>query len=206
MATDDPTTETETETPTETPTETEATKAGADKAIEALKAENERIKKAMAENNRKSAADRARLKDIDDEAKERENAKLGESEKLRKQLKELEDQKRESDQLAARLQEDLIARRIDTEIERAARPLFTHPEVAVRMVERERIVHDPDTDKVSGIKEALDAVLKKYPDLGTAARGAGSPAAMRQKRPEGGGEKQADLRAEFAKMGGYEKM
>jgi ParB-like chromosome segregation protein Spo0J len=209
MATDD-ITQTETETPTETPTETAADKAGADKATEALKAEAERLKKALAETNRKAQADRLRLADIDREAKEREDAKLGESERLGKRLKELEDQKREAEQRAAKLEADLLDRKIDQAIERSAAALFTHPEIASRLVDRARIVHDPDTDKISGIKDALEAVLKQYPGLGSAQRGGGSPAAMRTKRPEGGGtggggEKQ-DLRAEFARMGGYEAM
>jgi hypothetical protein len=211
MATDDTTTQTDdTETPTETPTETATDKAGADKATEALKAEAERLKKALAETNRKAQADRLRLADIDREAKEREDAKLGESERLGKRLKELEDQKREAEQRAAKLEAEVLAARVNQEIERAAAGHFGHPEVAPLVVDRDRITVDPDTGKITGIKDAIEAVLKRYPKLGEAQRGAGSPAAMSPKRPGGGGtggggEKQ-DLRAEFARMGGYEAM
>jgi flagellar biosynthesis GTPase FlhF len=215
MATDDTTTD-DTTTQDDPPAETATGKTGADpttdKATEALKAENERIKKALAETNRKAAADRKFREDVERERQQAEDAKLGESEQLRKQLKALEAEKRAAEQESAQLKADLVERRIDTEIERAATGHFLHPEIASQVVDRERITHDPDTGKISGIKDAIDAVLKKYPGLGTAQRGGGSPAAMRQKRPEGGGgqgggnEKQADLRTEFARMGGYEPL
>jgi hypothetical protein len=213
MATDDLTTDDTTQ--DDPPAETATGKTGAtndDKATEALKAENERIKKALAETNRKAAADRKFREDVERERQQQEEAKLGETDLLRKQLKALEAEKRAAEQESAQLKADLIERRIDTEIERAATGHFLHPEIASQVVDRERITHDPDTGKISGIKDAIDAVLKKYPGLGSAQRGGGSPAAMRQKRPEGGGtgagggEKQADLRTEFARMGGYEAL
>jgi hypothetical protein len=209
MATDDITTDIET--PNDPPAETATGTTGADKATEAIKAENERIKKALAETNRKAAADRKFREDVERERQQAEDAKLGETEQLRKQVKSLEAEKRAAEQESAQLKADLVERRIDTEIERAATGHFLHPEIAAQVVDRERITHDPDTGKISGIKDAIDAVLKKYPGLGSAQRGGGSPAAMRQKRPEGGGaggggEKQADLRTEFARMGGYEAL
>jgi hypothetical protein len=212
MATDTDTTTDDT-TQDDTSAET-ATKSGADpttdKATESLKAESERLKKALHEANRKAAADRKRLEDIDNEAKERENAKLGESERLKKQLKEYEDKAREAEQRAADAEAAVLAARINQEIERAAIGHFIHPELASQVVDRERITHDPDTGKISGIKDAIEAVLKKYPGLALAQRGGGSPAAMTPKRPGGGGaaaggEKQ-DLRAEFARAGNYEPL
>jgi multidrug efflux pump subunit AcrA (membrane-fusion protein) len=208
MATDDPTTDIETQ--DDPPAETATGTTGADKATEQLKAENERIKKALAETNRKAAADRKFREDVERERQQQEDAKLGETEQLRKQVKSLEAEKRAAEQESAQLKADLVERRIDTEIERAATGHFLHPEIAAQVVDRERITHDPDTGKISGIKDAIDAVLKKYPGLAVARRGGGSPAAMPPKRPEGGGagggDKQADLRAEFARMGGYEPM
>jgi hypothetical protein len=207
--TDDVQTDTETDTETNPQAETAADKSGSDKRTKDLEAEAERLRTALKETNRKAAADRKRLEDIDNEAKERENAKLGESERLGKRLKELEDAKREAEARAAKLEADLLARRIDTEIERYATPFFVHPELAPGMVDRDRIHYDPDTGKIGGIKEAVDAVLKKYPEIGSAQRGGGSPQAMRTKQSPGtggGGDKQAELRTEFAKMGGYEQM
>jgi hypothetical protein len=213
MATDIDTTTDDTTTHDDASAET-ATKTGADqgndKTIEQLKAENERIKKAIAESNRKGAADRKFREDVERERQQQEDAKLGETEQLRKQVKSLEAEKRAAEQESAQLKADLVERRIDTEIERAATGHFLHPEIAAQVVDRERITHDPDTGKISGIKDAIDAVLKKYPGLAVARRGGGSPAAMPPKRPEGGGagagDKQADLRTEFARMGGYEPM
>jgi hypothetical protein len=213
MATDD--IQTDTETLDDPPAETATGKTGAtndDKATEALRAEAERLKKVLAEVNRKALADRKFREDVERERQQAEDAKLGEAEQLRKQLKALEAEKRAAEQESAQFKADLVERRIDTEIERAAMGQFLHPEIAAQVVDRERISHDPDTGKISGIKDAIDAVLKKYPGLGTAQRGGGSPAAMKTRRPEagggqgGGGDKQADLRAEFARLGGYEPL
>jgi uncharacterized membrane protein YqiK len=211
MATDTDTTAHEDQTQAETSAETATTKAGADqaadRATEQLRAENERIKKALAEANRKATADRKRLEDIDREKQEREDEKLGEGERLKKQLKESDDRARESEQRAAKLEDDLLQSRIDQAIERAAAPLFLHPEVASRLVDRARILHDPETGKITGIKDALEAVLKQYPGLALANRGGGSPQAMRTRRPgDGGGEKTPGLREEFARLGNYEPM
>jgi vancomycin resistance protein YoaR len=210
MATDtDTTTETDETTQDDPQAVTAAEKAGADKATETLKAEAERLRKALSEANRKALADRKRLEDIDKENEARETAKLGEAEQLKRQLKALEAEKRAAEHEAAQLKADLLTKRIDTEIERAAMGQFLHPELAPQVVDRERINHDPDTGKISGIKDAIEAVLKKYPGLGSAQRGGGSPQAMRTKQSGGtggGGDKQAELRTEFAKMGGYEQL
>jgi Skp family chaperone for outer membrane proteins len=216
MATDD-TTKTDDTTQDDPPAETATGKTGADpttdKTTEALRAENERIKKALAETNRKALADRKRLEDIDREKQEREDEKLGEAERLKKQLKESEDAKRAAEQLAAKLEEQVIAGRIDQAIERAAKNLFIDPDLAPKVIDRTRITYDPDTDKISGIKEALEAVLKQFPTLGGAQRGGGSPAAMRTRQPGGGhtpaaseADRMAGIREEMARMVDYEPM
>lgn len=199
----------------DTSAETAAGRAGADDApVDAarLKAENERIKKALSETNRKAAADRKFREDVERERQQAEDAKLGETEQLRKTLKALEAEKRAAEQEAQQLRADLIERRIDAEIERAAGGQFLHPELASQVVDRERITHDPDTGKISGIKDAIEAVLKKYPGLAAVQRGGGSPAAMRTRQPAvGGGQndresRQPDLRTEFARIGNYESL
>jgi hypothetical protein len=76
MATDtDTTTETDETTQDDPQAVTAAEKAGADKATETLKAEAERLRKALSEANRKALADRKRLEDIDKENEARETAK-----------------------------------------------------------------------------------------------------------------------------------
>jgi ribosomal protein L16 Arg81 hydroxylase len=211
MATDD-TTNDDTTTLPDPPAETATGKAGAthdDKATEALRAEAERLRKALAETNRKALADRKFREDVEREKQEKEDQKLGEAERLRKQLQEAEDRTRDAEQRTAKLEADLIERRIDQAIERAAVPLFTRPELASKLVDRARITYDPDADKIGGIKDALESLLKQYPEIGTAHRGGGSPQAMKTRRPEqggGGGNKEPGLREEFAAMGNYEKM
>jgi hypothetical protein len=214
MATD---TDTKTDDPThdDPPAET-ATKTGADpttdKETAQLKAENERIKKALAETNRKAAADRKFREDVERERQEQEDAKLGEAEQLRKQLKALEAEKRAAEQETIQLKADLVERKIAEAIGWAAAGHFLHPEIAAQVVDRERITYDPDTGKITGIKDAIDAVLKKYPGLGTAQRGGGSPAAMRVRQPGGGGggggetDQMASIREEMARMVDYEPM
>jgi vancomycin resistance protein YoaR len=219
MATDDTTTHADdTQAHDETHAETAADRTGADHddidnvSAAKLKAENERIKKALAETNRKAAADRKFREDVERERQQQEDAKLGEAEQLRKQLKAIEAEKRAAEEESARLRADLIERRIDAEIERAASGRFAHPELAPQVIDRERISHDPDTGKISGIKDAIDAVLKKYPGLEAVQRGGGSPAAMRTRQPAvGGGQndresRQPGLREEFLKIGNYEPL
>jgi septal ring factor EnvC (AmiA/AmiB activator) len=103
MATDTDTTTDDTTTQDDPPTEMAAEKAGADKATETLKAEAERLRKALSEANRKALADRKRLEDIDKENEARETAKLGEAEQLKRQLKALEAEKRAAEHEAAQL-------------------------------------------------------------------------------------------------------
>src|SRR3954471_4466196 len=128
MATEDTTThDDDTTAQPETHAETAADRAAADHdtgTVDAarLRAENERIKKALAETNRKAAADRKFREDVERERQQAEDARLGEAEQLRKQLKAFEAEKRESEQRAVKLEAALLERRVDTEIERYARP------------------------------------------------------------------------------------
>jgi hypothetical protein len=216
MATETDTTTDDTTHDDTTSAETATTKSGADpttdKALEAAKAEIQRVREQLKETNRKAAGDRKFREDVERERQQAEDAKLGEAEQLRKQLKALEAEKRAAEQESAQFKAELVERRIDTEIERAAIGHFLHPELASQVVDRERITHDPDTGKITGIKDAIEAILKKYPGLGSAQRGGGSPAAMRIRQPGGGGhgggeaDQMAGIREEMARMVDYEPM
>lgn len=90
----------------------------------------------------------------------------------------------------ARLEADLLAQRLAHEIERMARGLMTYPELAVKLVDRNLIEHDPETGKISGVREALQILLRAAPSLAAGrsrGTGGGSPAAMRFKQPGGNG-------------------
>lgn len=158
---------------------------------EELRAEAERLRKQLKETNRKAAADRKRLEEVDREKREKEESKLSETARMRRRLDESEASLRELRDENEKLRVELQNQRIDREIERAAIGQFEYPQAAARLVDRDRISVDPETGKIAGVKDALDRVLKDYPGMATARRGGGSPAAMRTRRP-GAGDGAAD--------------
>lgn len=175
-----------------------------------LQAEAETLRRQLKEANRKAAADRHRLAEIDRERQEKEDSKLSETAKLKKQVEAERESRREAEQKVAKLEADAFNARLDREIERHAKGLFVDPEIAPRLVNRDLIEHDPETNKFSRIKDALERVLKDYPSVGVAARGGGSPAAMRTKRPgqgDGqGGNQLPPLMQDFLSTGNYEAL
>lgn len=218
MATEDIETQDETTEDVETrqaETATEAAATEADetqgKSAQELAAEAERLRRQLKETNRKAAADRLRLAEIDREKQEKEDAKLSETARLKKQLKAEEDARRAAEARAEKLQGDLINRRIDQEIERAAIGQFEYPQAASKLVDRSRIEYDPESDKVTGIKDALERLIKEYPGMATAKRGGGSPAAMTVRRPGAGAgagvpEGAPSLLDQWVKTGNYDQM
>lgn len=133
-------------------------------------------RKALVERNRENQKLRARLDEIERRETERTEALLPEQEKTKRELVNAKARLTELESELATAKQQRITARIDYEIERQAVTLFQNPELALRLVDRNLIDIDEETDKVTGIKEALFAVIKAYPDLGKekSARG-GSP-------------------------------
>jgi membrane protein involved in colicin uptake len=175
-----------------------------------LQAEAETLRRQLKEANRKAAADRHRLAEIDRERQEKEDSKLSETAKLKKQVEAERESKRELQQENEKLKAEAFNTRLDREIERAAKGLFADPELAPKLVDKNLIDHDPETGKFARIKDAIERVLKDHPGLANAQRGGGSPAAMRTKRPgqgDGqGGNQLPPLMQDFLASGNYEAL
>jgi hypothetical protein len=196
-----------------TQAETAATEAeveaAPDKSTDELKAEADKLRKQLKETNRKAAADRLRLEEIDREKQEREDAKLSETAKQKKRADAETDARRQLEAEVAKLKADLLNREMDQHIRKAAQGIFNDPELAPKLVDRDQIEYDPETGKFSRVKEAVERVLRDHPGLATAQRGGGSPAAMRTRRPGQGTEAEQQLPNyidHFIRSGNYEPM
>ena len=123
------------------------------------RAELDRLRKALSEANRKAASDRKRLEELDRTDADRRAA--------------VEVAERKAAELAAQL----MTREMEIAVEREARTQgWPNPELAWRLVDRDRIRVDPETSKITGIKDAVEKVGKDYPSLvGGAHRGGGTP-------------------------------
>lgn len=87
-----PTGETPTKQEGETPTTTTTTAPDVAMTTEQLRAENEKLAKALKEANKEAAARRKRLDEIEEAEKKRQDAELSEMDKLKKQLTEKDQQ------------------------------------------------------------------------------------------------------------------
>jgi hypothetical protein len=141
------------------------------------RAEAERLRKELKETNRKAAADRARLKELEQAEADRQAAQMSESDRIRKAQQDADRRAREAEERA----EAAAARLAEKEVEfavtqEAYQQGWPNPELAWRLIDRDRIATDPDTGKMIGVKEAVEKVAKQYPYLpGGATRGGGTP-------------------------------
>jgi hypothetical protein len=149
----------ETETPTETPAPTpEELQLELEKTRKALKAAN-----LDAEKNRIKAKKLAEI-EAAEEAKKTE--KLGEDEKLRKRLAQLEAEARD-----AKVQQEVAAQelhrvKLGQAIESEARKQnFARPELVAKLVDRDMVEYDEEAKKFAGVVDAVKAVAKEYPEL-----------------------------------------
>jgi hypothetical protein len=177
----------------------------------ALKAELERLRKAHAETNRRYAADRHRLEEIDRAAEERRKEELPEVERVRADLKARDAEIRARDDHIRQLEREADDLRIDILVIQEAAGKFKYPKAALKLIDRGRIQVDPDTREVlpSTVKDAIKRVLDEFRDLAVAEPGGGSPAARIGARPAAGAGRTAPeptLRERVARTGGYEAM
>jgi chromosome segregation ATPase len=184
----------------------------------ALKAVLERTRKALADANRKAETERKqfkaareRLDDLDRAAEERRKEELPEVERVRADLKARDAEIRARDERIGALEREADDLRVDILIIQEATGKFRNPKAALRLVDRDRIDHDPDTREVrlATVKDAVKRVLDEFPELNGAAAGGGSPAARIPGRPVAGAGRTAPeptLRERVARTGGYEAM
>lgn len=159
-----------------------------DTDVARLKAENERLKKAQQETNRKAAADRKFREDIEREREEKKAAQMTEAERLRKELEESRKARLEAE---AALRSEQTAKRdlgIANEIEReATRVGFIYPEDVPDMLRKRGRFDDfvnAETDEIDRkrIKESVERLAKDREGLLTARRGGGTPTREQSRR------------------------
>jgi len=132
---------------------------------EELQVELEKARKALHEANDMSKADRLRLKSLEDaeakRKKDEEDRKTAELTELQKAQKERDEAKAEAAQLKDQSQKE----RVNNAIEKAARGLKFRDEAdAVTMIDRAKVKIAED-GTISGIKEALEELVKAKPYL-----------------------------------------
>lgn len=153
-----------------------------------IKAEKDRTAAALTKANKEAADRRRRLDELETAEAERTNAKLSEDERSKRANAEREQRAKDSESRAAKAEAALLSERVDRAVEReAAEVEFLYPGDAPKLIDRDRVEIDPDTGKITGVKEAVAALIKQRPALVHARAGGGSPAAMRT-RQGGNGE------------------
>lgn len=186
-----------------------AAKASEGQTADELRAENERIRKALAETNRKATADRKFREDFEREQEDRKKAQMGEVDRLKQELADRDQRERDKEAANESLKAENLRLRVDGLIERAAIAAgFENPELAPRLIDRERITSDPDSGKIEGVKEAVDRLAKEYPGLVRSVKsGLGHPSTIRARQGGGNGsdpqavDPRAEVRAKIRYMG-----
>lgn len=131
-----------------------------------LRAERDRIAKALAETNRKQKADRLRLEEFEKAQREAEEAKLGEGDRIKRERDQQNQARLAAEQQAKAARDELDRLRIDFEIERMALSVgFEFPEQAAALVDRELIDYDEDTRRPLNLKDVIKRLVDKYPNL-----------------------------------------
>jgi len=151
---------------TATATQETTTQAPATPAVtvEELQAQIARMEKALKDANKGDADKRKRLAELEKLEQERQQATLSETEKLKAQIAERD--KKLADEQAARekAQADAQQTRIKSAIMAQASALGFHDaEDAYNLIDLAAVTVAADSDKVTGIKEALAALAKSKP-------------------------------------------
>jgi hypothetical protein len=172
-----------------TPEREAATDRDALDDAESLKAEVARLKAFNKKANDESAARRKRLEELERAQEERENAQLGEKDRLQKERDDFAKRLAERERLDAERQEQIKSLTIRHAVEEEARRLnFEYPDLVPAMLPRGEVELDED-GKVIGAKAAVEKLAKDRPGLVTASRGGGTPPRDGQggRRPLNGG-------------------
>jgi hypothetical protein len=157
--------------------------------LQRAKDEADRAKRERDKANSDAAQKRRRLEELERAEEERRTAQMGESDRLKKQADEAARKHRESEAEAEKLRAENVRLRIDHAVERYALDRgFRYPSNVPKLIDRDRVSVDPDTGKISGVKEAVDKLANDQPDsLVAAPRGGTPPAIPNNRRPGGGG-------------------
>jgi hypothetical protein len=160
--------------------------------LEREKAEKARLQKVLNETNRRAAADRKRLEDIDRQEQERKAAQLSDSDRARQEAEETAQRLRDAERERDEAKQEALQVRISLQVEREAREIgFKYPEDVCKLIDADRIEVD-ENGKISGVKEAVKRLAADRPGLLVAPPTGGSPAAMTTRRPGSGPSGQAN--------------
>jgi predicted secreted protein len=143
---------------------------------EALKDEVRRMRDALKKTNKENADRRRRMEELEQAETARQNATLGETDRLKKEAKDAATKAAEADRRAIAAEERLIKEQIDAAVEREAFKMgWEYPDIAPSLIDRSRVEKDEETGKITGVKEALERVVKEKPNLVQAAPRGGTP-------------------------------
>lgn len=155
--------------------------------LDRQRAEKATMAAALKKANDEAKNRRHRLEELEAAEVERETASLGEAEKAKRASAERDQKSRDAELRADKAERALVAERIDRAVEReAADADFLYPGDAPKLIDRDRVEIDPETGKISGVKEAVAALMKQRPGLVKAKSGGGSPQAIRARGSDGG--------------------
>jgi hypothetical protein len=153
-----------------------------------LAAELAKTRKALKQANseaQKNREARKRLEELEAEEERRRQESLSEDEKRKARLAQLETKAREAEERAEKLARENLRLKIDREvIDEAKRQGVPRPEMIPALVRGNDgmgIEVDPESGKTLGVKDAVQKLLKEYPDLlefGGVTRGRGTPPRM----------------------------
>lgn len=141
-----------------------------------LREELVRARASLHGRNVENTKQRLRLEELERIEDERKNGELSEMDKLKRQLGDFK--QRELDTVRAKevAEARLVETRINNAVERQALAMgFEYPDIAPQLIDRKRVVYDPETEKVDGVKEALERLLKDRPGLVKASPRGGTP-------------------------------
>jgi uncharacterized protein YqeY len=170
----------------------------------------ETLKKALnSERELRKSAERqlkAILKDSEDKKRASDESNLTEIQKFQKNINELSEQNKNLSLEIESLRRESLQQKTDHEIFLVASSMnFSYPEQAVSLVDRSMIRRDEDSGELTGVKEALEKLLKKYKNMAKP-EGSGTPvrdAAYQKHQPSQGQQKKIDPRADLLSSGGY---
>lgn len=143
---------------------------------EELREELKRTRQALESRNSEAARQRIRLDELERAEEERQNGQLSEMEKARKELTESQRRTQDAVHRAEAAEAQAVELRITHAVERQAAAMgFEYPDITPQLIERRLVSYDPETNKVTGAKEALERLLKDRPGLAKASPRGGTP-------------------------------
>lgn len=148
--------------------------------------EKARLKKALSEANRKAAADRKRLEELEAAEADRKREQMTEADRVKADRAEADRRAREAEDRARQAEAALLNERVNSAVERAAQSHgFEYPEDVPKLIDRDRIEVDEESGRIDlkTVNDAVERLARARPGLINARRGGGTPPRETQRRP-----------------------